>query len=460
LKNYIVVFILLLCDGIAVSLSWGINHLIRFESGLFFNPLPAELFQPMVFLVIFWWIVFALKGMYQTPVALSRFDELTHVFNGVLIGSILIFLAVFDFAKSLQATQLFLLTYAILVFLMVGAERVIIRTIQRRFRWKKIGLWDAVIVGFNDVGRQLHEQLHYFPVWGYRVVGFVDDAGQQQEHLGVGVLGKVEDLPRIIEEKHCQWVLVAPENNIHESLKNVLDRCADRRVRFMIVADYYQMVVGLVRTVEIHGLPMIEVMPSLVSLPVRIIKRLIDLFAGAVMSLILLLVTPLIALAIKINSPGPVFYMQKRVGRGGREFTLLKFRSMIQDAEKHTGVVWAQKNDPRVTAVGRFLRNSHLDELPQFINVLMGQMSLVGPRPERKHFVEEFKHKIPLYERRLRVRPGITGWAQVRHKYDQTFEDVVEKTRYDIFYIDHISLSLDLKILLATLLRMLRGAGH
>jgi len=228
----------------------------------------------------------------------------------------------------------------------------------------------------------------------------------------------------------------------------------------MLVADQYQMVIGLVRTIEIHGLPLIEVHPQLVSSTTKVIKRAFDIVMGLVMSVVVLALTPLIALLIKLDNPGPVYYSQIRVGRRGKEFTLLKFRSMVMDAERKSGAVWAKKDDPRVTKFGRFLRKSHLDELPQFYNVLIGQMSLVGPRPERPKFVEEFKTKIPLYERRLRVRPGITGWAQVRHKYDESIADVAEKTRYDLFYIDHLSLSIDVKILIATALKMLRGGGH
>jgi len=168
----------------------------------------------------------------------------------------------------------------------------------------------------------------------------------------------------------------------------------------------------------------------------------------------------LIALAIRLDSKGPILYVQKRVGRGGQIFTLYKFRSMVQDAEAKTGPVWAGKNDPRITRVGRVLRKLHLDEIPQFINVLKGDMSLVGPRPERPSFVDEFRTAIPLYERRLNVKPGITGWAQVKHKYDESLTDVIDKLRYDLFYLENMSLALDLKIIFSTMGIVIRGRGH
>jgi len=458
--NIGVVVILLSVDAVAAAAAIRLTHLLRFESGLFSNPIPAELCGPILLLTGFWWLLFAIRGMYLTPVALSRFDEVVRCFKAVVIGIFIVFLATFDVREPVTITRIFLLTYGLLVFIFISSGRVVVRILQRRLRRRGKGLWNAVIVGYNEVGRRLNHQLHYWPVWGFRVVGFIDHLPAQEEHLGVRVLGGIDDLPRVIETHRVQWILMAPDRQAHDALLEVFDRCSFLRVRFMIVASFYQMVVGLVRTVEIHGMPLVEVVPQLVPLHIRIIKRVVDLAAGLVVTPALFIITPLVALVIRLDSPGRIFYTQRRVGRGGREFTLIKYRSMIRDAEKQSGAVWAQRDDPRVTRVGRILRRTHLDELPQFINVLCGQMSLVGPRPERREFVEQFKDKVPLYERRQRIRPGITGWAQVRHKYDETLEDVIDKTRYDLFYVDHISLALDLKILIATVLKVIRGEGH
>lgn len=167
-----------------------------------------------------------------------------------------------------------------------------------------------------------------------------------------------------------------------------------------------------------------------------------------------------IAIIIKLTSKGPVIYAQERVGRNGKTFTMFKFRTMKQDAEADSGPMWATENDPRVTKVGYWLRKLRLDEMPQLLNVLSGSMSLVGPRPERPHFVDQFKVQIPLYTRRLRVRPGITGWAQVKWKYDESLADVKEKTKYDLYYVENISLMMDMKILINTILTMVKGKGQ
>jgi len=452
--------LLLLSDAFGSALAWRMVYFLRYESGMFTKPLPYEVVGPMVLLAVGWWCLFGLRGLYHQPISLSRFEELERVLKAVLIGIGLLFVATFDSGENLTPTRVVLLTYGVLVLVFVGAGRVAIRTLERKLRNSRKGLRDALIIGFNETGRKLHSQLYHYPVWGFNVVGFIDDMNRDGRSFDVPVLGGLEDLPRLVEANNVGWILVAPISEPVQALSAVLDRCGSLKVRFMLVADHYHMVVGLVRTLEIHGLPLIEVHPQLVSFETRFIKRGLDIVISFFACIVLALITPIIAIIMKFDSPGPVFYSQMRLGRKGKPFRLYKFRSMVQDAEKNSGAVWAVKNDPRVTRFGWFLRKSHLDEVPQFFNVLLGEMALVGPRPERKEFVEELRKQIPLYERRLRVRPGITGWAQVRHRYDQTVEDVAEKTRYDLFYIDHISIGLDLRILFSTVLTMLRGEGH
>ncbi len=460
MNQAVLVISLIVADIIGTGVAWRLLYLLRFESGIFTNPTPASLFWPGVVLSFFWLVIFAIRGRYSNPIALSRFSELEEITKATLIGIVVLFIATMDVPNPVSPTRLLLAYYGGLIILFTGFSRVMIRTYQRRLRWQKKGLWEAIIVGDNETGHKLQLQLDSYPVWGFKISGFVDEAFSNRENTKEYLLGNIEDLPELVRKRNIEWILVAPESEAEKLVTKVLHKCIDLKLRFMLVADQYQMVIGLVHTVEIHGLPLIEVHPQLVSPTIRFFKRAFDIVMGLCMSVVVLAITPFIAILIKSEGPGPIFYTQKRVGRKGQLFTLLKFRSMIDNAESSSGAVWAQKDDPRVTKFGRFLRKSHLDELPQFFNVLLGQMSLVGPRPERPNFVEEFKTIIPLYERRLRVRPGITGWAQVRHKYDESIADVAEKTRYDLFYIDHLSLLIDLKILIATALKMLRGGGH
>jgi exopolysaccharide biosynthesis polyprenyl glycosylphosphotransferase len=243
-------------------------------------------------------------------------------------------------------------------------------------------------------------------------------------------------------------------------LLDVISKTEGKNLNLKIVPDLYEILSGQARTSQIYGMPLIDIMPELMPEWEKKLKRLMDIFISF---LILIVSSPIIILtsiAIKIDSKGPIFFKQERLGQNGRPFKVLKFRSMINDAEKYTGPVWSQKDDPRVTRMGKFVRRVRIDEIPQMFNVLKGEMSLVGPRPERAFFVEKLSQEIPYYKRRLKVRPGVTGWAQIKHKYDETIEDVKIKLRYDLFYIENMSIRMDFKILLRTVFVVLFGKGH
>ncbi len=459
----LIVILLLIADAAAASLAWRLNFVLRFQSGWFPNLVPPEVVvhvEPLVLLIVFWWFLMLIRGMYKTPISISKYEEFSRCVGTVIWGMLVLFLLTYDPNAPMKVSRIFLLTYGGLLCLFMTTFRVWIRVYQRWMRRQGYGLWKTLIVGYSDLSLRLYKQLHYDPVWGFQILGFASDRKPDELPDKPKFLGLVEYLPDLIQSLKVEFVIVAPEQQSNEAILEVFDRCAEYKVRLMLVASYYEMVMGLVKSVDIHGLPLVEVSAQHVSLPVRFVKRSLDIIAASLMMVVLAIITSFIALAIKLDSVGPVFYRQSRVGRNGREFYLYKYRSMVKDAEKLSGAVWASKHDPRVTRVGKFLRRTHIDELPQFYNILKGDMSLVGPRPERRKFVDQFKELIPLYHRRMCIRPGITGWAQVRHKYDESIADVQEKTRYDLFYINHISLSLDLRILFSTIVRVLQGEGH
>jgi exopolysaccharide biosynthesis polyprenyl glycosylphosphotransferase len=273
------------------------------------------------------------------------------------------------------------------------------------------------------------------------------------------VLGGLDDLVAVIPEHDIREALIAVDAADHERLLQIVTRCSAFNIGVKIVPDLYEIISGLAKTNAIYGFPLIDVSPQLMKPWEEGAKRLIDLAVAGIVLIVGLPVWLLIALAIKLDSRGPVLYRQERVGMDGKRFNIVKFRSMVADAEK-AGPQWAAKIDPRITIVGRILRKLHLDEIPQVWNVLRGEMSLVGPRPERPVFVEELSREIPLYPRRLRVRPGVTGWAQVKHKYDESIEDVRKKVQYDLYYIENMSLRMDIKIIVSTASHMLMGKGH
>ena len=254
--------------------------------------------------------------------------------------------------------------------------------------------------------------------------------------------------------------MISLGSNDQKELAEVLRLCDGKAVSLKLVPDFYSIIGGMARTEHVYGLPLIEVLPVPMPAWEQSTKRLIDF---AVVFVLLVLGLPLwlaIGVLVRLTSPGPAIYRQQRVGQKARVFTMYKFRTMRQNAEAHTGPVWATEDDPRYTRLGRWLRKTRLDEIPQLWNVLKGDMSLVGPRPERPFFVEKLTEEIPLYTRRHRVKPGITGWAQVMWRYDTSLDDVKQKVKFDLFYIENMSLRMDFKILFRTIRTTVLGKGQ
>jgi exopolysaccharide biosynthesis polyprenyl glycosylphosphotransferase len=330
-----------------------------------------------------------------------------------------------------------------------------------------------LIVGAGESGTALARELAKTPQRGnpyagsgFRVVGFVDDdpSKSETEIEGLPLLGNRHDLTRLVEEYDVDILVVAISHTprIHPQLFQAMLECREQNVRLEPMTNLYERLTGRV-PVEYAGNDLYVVMPLSDSATKRIFeagKRLFDLAAASFGCLLLAALAPLVALANAIWGPGPVFFRQVRVGQGGRLFSLLKFRSMVPEAEEGSGAVWASIDDDRVTPVGRFLRKTRLDELPQAVNILKGEMSLVGPRPERPEFVTDLMKAVPFYQARHAVRPGLTGWAQVRYRYGSSVEDSLIKLQYDLFYIKRQSLYLEASILVKTAAVMLRGEGH
>jgi exopolysaccharide biosynthesis polyprenyl glycosylphosphotransferase len=264
----------------------------------------------------------------------------------------------------------------------------------------------------------------------------------------------------LLKTKGIRDVIVALETGQNTQLIQVIEEIDIPDVSVKILPDFYQMIIGLNRTNQIFGLPLIEVMPDPMPSWEKGTKRLFDIVFSLTILAIMAPIMIIVAVLVRISSKGPAVFAQERVGRFGKPYIMFKFRTMVADAEKATGPVWAQENDPRITTLGRWMRKTRIDELPQLFNVLRGEMSFVGPRPERAHFVDQFKKQIPLYTRRLNVRPGITGWAQVKWKYDASLEDVKEKTKYDLFYVENMSLRMEFKILFNTVMTVITGKGQ
>ncbi len=457
-------------DFIALMLAWYVFYYVRFQWNLFpglQTIQPATVLLPSIVIAIFWIIIFAIFGLYKNLYLISRFDETVRVVKVVTVGTLILFFLLFIDSLGWNTGNIhFAKTYTFFYWFVnvvsVSIDRFIIRTFQRIQVQKGKGLHRAVIIGSGPTAVTVYENIQRHKVSGLNVLGFIytNASSNSVSTLPLAVVGSLDELKKVIINQGVQEIIVALEPDQSDSIIEVVDRIDIPDVSVKILPDFYQMIIGLNQTNQIFGLPLIEVMPDPMPSWEKFTKDAMDIAISLFILLLTLPISFVISIIIKLTSKGPVVYRQKRVGIYGKEFYIYKFRTMYEDAERHTGPIWASKDDPRITPVGYWLRKLRLDEIPQFFNVIKGDMSLVGPRPERPFFVDEFKKKIPLYTRRLRVKPGITGWAQVKWKYDSDIEDVREKTKYDLFYVENMSLSMDLKILINTIITILTGRGQ
>jgi len=465
------ILINILGDAIALILVWYAFYHIRFELGWLSSSQsvePATVFLPGLVTAIFWIAIFAFFGLYKRLYMVSRFDELIRVGKITIIGTLIFFFLLFTDdlnwnSENISYARDYTLAYWLLTFTFVSINRLTIRTIQKASVKRGYGLHKAIIIGTGETAKQISDDIDRHKSSGLNVIGYLDQNSDDESNPAVPkakILGTVNDLNNVLDKYGIEDVIVAMEPEDRFKLINIIDLIDKPNISVKIVPDFYQIISGLNQTNQIFGLPLIEVMPDPMPTWEKSVKRLMDIVLSLIILIVSLPVMLAVTLLIKMSSSGPAVFAQERVGLYGRKFTMYKFRSMYEDAETRTGPTWASEDDPRVTKVGYWLRKLRLDELPQLYNVLKGDMSLVGPRPERPFFVDQFKKQIPLYTRRLRVRPGITGWAQVKWKYDETFDDVKEKTKYDLFYVENISLKMDLKILMNTIFTMLAGKGQ
>lgn len=396
-------------------------------------------------------IALFLYKQYYIPRAISRVDQFYAVFTAVTLGTLIaIAIATFVF-KGDQIIQDFpraMLIYAwflAIVFLLLG--RFVHQVVRSKLRDHGFGRDRLLIVGSGEMAQIIIQRIQWSPYLGYELIGVVNGSEPVSQIQGVPVMGQPEDLPKLIDKYDIDEVIIAMPEKGHRETIHVLSYCERGRVSVKIFPDVFQFMTSEASIDALGGLPLLSVRDYALRGYMLIFKRIMDLFAALVGLIFFSPLMLMIALAIKLESPGPVFFVQERMGLDGRPFRMVKFRSMRSDAEKH-GPGWTLDNDPRQTRLGRFLRKIEVDELPQLINVLIGEMSLVGPRPEQAHYVEHFRRTVPRYMERHQEKGGMTGWAQVNGLRGDT--SIEERTKYDLWYSANWSIWLDIKILLRT----------
>ncbi len=311
----------------------------------------------------------------------------------------------------------------------------------------------TLIIGWNTESLRLFDKIKEYPALNYDVKGFisVDKIDTQSIYRDVNLLGDIYSLKKWVHHLAIEEILIAIEPKNKNQLDGIIRLCSETGSHFRVVSDVFDTVYGSVIK---------DIYENIFERREFGLRRIVEGIGSMILLILLLPVFLATILAIKLDSRGSVIYSQMRVGKNGKPFRIYKFRSMIQDAEKQSGPTWAQKKDPRITRMGRFMRLTRIDELPQLLNILKGDMGFIGPRPERPFFVDTFKEQIPLYTQRLKVKPGVTGWAQVKWHYDENIEDVKEKLRYDVYYIDNHQIWLDIKIIFLTLFTVLNQRGQ
>lgn len=452
----------ILSDSAAIICAFVLSYIIRFYFSPFVNiisyngeipPIKGYLLL-VAFALPIWLAIFQSRKMYRPKRIVFIFDEFFLIGRLVTFGIIFSFGLVFFYRVFPYSRVVFVLAWFFsIIFITIG--RYIVLKYEKTLYNKGRGLKDTIIVGNTQTSLDILNKFSDHKYAGFNIVGYIEEnPGPSQGSLPDNIkLGAYSDIVQLVQSMNIETVLVTIPSSQHDKLFELMKECEGENVEFLMVPDFLEVITSSVRVQEIDGVPFLKIKSIPMNIFNRILKRGFDFTFAAVIMLITSPLFIVLSILVKFSSKGPVFYKQERLSMTGKKFEMIKFRSMVVDAEKNTGAVYVKKGDSRYTSTGEFLRKYSLDELPQFINVLKGDMSIVGPRPEREYFINLFKGKIPKYLERHRVKCGITGWAQVNglRGSDSSLEKRIE---YDIYYIEHWSIIFDLKIIIKTIKEM------
>ncbi|HRH37569.1 MAG TPA: sugar transferase [Flavobacteriales bacterium] len=459
-----------LADVFGSALAWTLFYAYRkleLEPIKFGHDIPldfdANYFKGLVLVPLFWFGLFTVMGGYSDIFRRFRTKELGQTLMITFIGVLAIFFVLL-LDDQVASTKYHYRSFIALLLLQFGIvfllRFLITSSTVRKVHDRRIG-FNTILVGGNERAMAVHQEIEAMKKSpGNRFVGFVNVNGGDQLLTSVGLprLGKWHELRQVIDAHHVEEAIIAVDSGEHEHISRIMNELEGTGVRIKVIPDMYDILSGSVKMTSIFGTPLIEVNPEIMPAWQFSLKRVIDVAAS---SLALLLLSPFLltlAILVKLSSPGPILFRQERIGKHGKPFRIIKFRSMGCDAEA-SGPQLSSATDPRITPIGRWMRRMRMDELPQFWNVIKGEMSLVGPRPERQHFIEAITELAPHYRHLHKVRPGITSWGQVKFGYAENVQQMVRRLKYDILYIENMSLAVDLKILAYTVLIIFRGDG-
>lgn len=461
----------LLNDFLAAMVAWGLMFVFRktYIGGyrLFTDDqyiFEGKFYLGIVLIPLFWLLLYYIIGTYRDFYRKSRLTEVYKTFLTTTGGVTFLFFALILDDQIDDDFTNYYRTYAVLFalhFTFTAAGRILLlNRVKHQVRRGLIG-YNTIIVGGNENALQLYNEIHDPQKgFGYRFTGFVDTNGSGRNGLAAHLprLGTLADLQKIASADNIEEVIIAIETSEHQKLNEIINTLADKKVIIKIIPDMYDILSGSVKMGNVIGAPLIEIYPEMMPFWQKILKRVIDVVVSVAA---LCFLSPLMLycmLRVKRSSSGPVFFRQERIGLHGKPFTIYKFRSMYEGAETN-GPKLSSKDDPRITPFGRTLRKWRFDELPQFYNILKGDMSLVGPRPERKYFINQLIQRAPAYKHLQKVKPGITSWGMVKFGYAENVDQMIQRMKWDLLYIENMSLAIDLKIMIYTMLVLLQGRG-
>jgi len=466
LRKHTIPFIIV--DFVAAMISWFTFFTYRkvfVEPDKFGYDIPFEanthLYLGLLVVPLYWVLLYALSGAYIDVWRKSRIKEISRTFSITVMGVVILFFTLLldDEVKSYEVYYKTVLTLFLLHFVVTTFGRIIMATrIKKLINAREIG-FKTIVVGSNTIALDLVKELQNGKdLQGYLLEGFVNVTDAHELNGFLPYLGNYTQLPDLIKKHQIEEVIIALASTKHREITEVNNLLEDEPVIIKIVPDLFDVVSGSVKMQNVLGTALIEINHQIMPTWQMVLKRLIDVVVSL---LVLLLLSPLyllLVIVVKVSSPGPAFFKQARIGQHGKPFYIIKYRTMVVNAEAN-GPALSSKDDKRIISVGRTLRKYRLDEIPQFYNVLVGDMSLVGPRPERQFFIDQIMPVAPHYKHLQRVRPGITSWGMVKYGYAENIEQMIERLKFDILYVENMSLAMDFRIMIYTIKTIIQGRG-